>query len=186
MANGTRTVVVVLALVVGLAVGWLIGQKRPSPESQPTPTPVATVPAPAPSPTVHHPFVTPGPPYPAAKNWNVLVGPNNPCTVTEDGKPVDVLTISKRGRQSITFQSTGTEMLGILLHVPAGSPQPFKKVAYAGPDPTDGSDVWALECDSPRQKCVTGPAESNAPYYVKVYQILDRKTPCDAGIIIEQ
>ena len=47
MANGTRPVVLVLTLIVGLAVGWLIGHgQAPTPST----TAVPTVPPPAPPP----------------------------------------------------------------------------------------------------------------------------------------
>jgi hypothetical protein len=186
MANGTRTLAVALALVAGLGVGWLIGHGQTPSPPPPTPTPVATAPAPAPTSTrVPRPIVTPAPPFATAKPWNVTVGPHDPCKVTDqDGQPADIMVISKHLMHSITFRSTGAEKLGILLHVPADSPQPFKNVAYVGFDP-NGWDVWTLQCDKPRQKCVTGPAEADAPYYVKVDQILDRQNPCDAGIIIQ-
>ena len=179
MANGTRTLTLLVVLVVGLAVGWFIGHGQAPPAPPPTPTPVPTAPLPTPAPT---PRVTPPPPYPVAKNWKLTVGPD-PCQVTEGGQPVPVAAVSKRGKQSIRYEpASGEELLGILFE---GNPQPFKNVAYCGNGPT-GVPRWALVCES-KNVCVTGPALGNVPdnTYYKTDQILAGKPPCDAGIIIQ-
>jgi hypothetical protein len=182
MANGTRPVVLVLTLVVGLAVGWLIGHgQAPTP---PPPAPPPTAPVPSPVPTVR-PYVTPPGPYPHAKNWDLTVGPG-PCDVTENGQPVPVAVISKKGAFSIRYHSDAGQMLGILFHVP-GDAQPFKNMAFAGHD-AQGNTIWALVCDPTHKSCATGPANMDAieDAYIKTDQILDRMPNCDAGIIIEK
>jgi hypothetical protein len=183
MANGTRPVVLVLTLVVGLAVGWLIHSPAPTPPPPPPPPPTAPVPSPVP--TVHPPYVTPPGPYPHAKNWDLTVGPDA-CDVTENGTKVPVAVISKQGRFSIRYHSDAGQVLGILFHVPGPVVQPFKNVALVGRD-SDGNTVWALVCDPTHKSCATGPANMDAieDKYIKTDQILDG-TKCDAGIIIEK
>ena len=181
MANGTRPLVLVLTLIVGLAIGWLIHSP-----ATPAPTPPPpTAPVPSPVPTVHPPFVTPPGPYPHAKSWDLTVGPN-PCDVKENGKQVDVAVISKKGAFSIRYHSDAGQMLGILFHVP-GNVQPFKNVAFAGHD-AQGNTLWALVCDPTHKSCATGPPNTDAieDTYIKTEQILDNGPPCDAGIIIEK
>lgn len=188
MANGTRTLTLLVVLIVGIAVGWFIGQGQ-TPPTPPTPTPVptASVPTPAATPVVH-PVVTPPGPYPPANNWTLTVGPTA-CDVTQNGQPVPVAVIKRRVHW-IRFTPKPNQTLGIVFHVPPTNqvpptyPKPFKHMALAGYD-QQGYALWALVCDQPNNSCFTGPAEPDAaPIYYKYDQILDGKT-CDAGIIIQ-
>ncbi len=52
MANGTRTLTLVIVLIVGIAVGWFIGRGQAPPPTPPQPTPVPTAPLPTPVPTL--------------------------------------------------------------------------------------------------------------------------------------
>jgi hypothetical protein len=179
MANGTRTLTLLVVLIVGIAVGWFIGQGQTPPT--PTPVPTASVPTPAATPVVH-PVVTPPGPYPPANNWTLTVGPTA-CDVTQNGQPVPVAVI-KRGVHWIRFQPNAGQELGIVFHVEPNCPKPFKNMALTGYD-SQGYALWALVCDQPNNSCFTGPSDKNAcPTYYKIDQILHGKT-CDAGIIIQ-
>lgn len=181
MANGTRTLTLLVVLVIGLAVGWFFGHSQPSPQTQPQPTPQ---PSPAPTaPPAPTPIPTPPGPYPPASNWTLTVGPGA-CDVTSDGKPVPVAVISKKKMHWIRFQPDAGQLLGIVFHVEKNDPKPFKNMALAGYDP-QGNALWSLVCDEPGKKCFSGPAQKDArETYYKCDQILDGKV-CDAGIIIQ-
>jgi hypothetical protein len=175
MAKGARTgiLLIVLAVCVG---GWLIQD----------PTPPATSPAPNPAQGAVKKYPTPAPPYPKAKNWTLIVGPD-PCQVREAGKDVPVAVIW-RGTHSIKYLPDSGQLLGIVFHAPATSPtapQPFKKMTFAGTD-ADGSYMYSLVCDQPGHACLTGTALTGSKGgYWKTDQILAGKAPCDAGIIIQ-
>jgi len=195
MGNGTRTVAIVLALVVGVAVGWLIGHGQPSttkPEPTPIPAPTAPAPTPTAQPVAHAPYPTPPPPYPAHKSWVITVGPKA-CDVMADGKKLDVAVIRKGGNDTLWFKPSADQKdLAIVFYVPPNCPKPFKFMTLAGYEP-DGTARWALVCDQPGHKCFTGPAEPDAcagpsgsgGTYYKIDQSISGET-CDAGIIIEQ
>lgn len=187
MANGTRTLAVVLALVVGLAAGWLIGHGKPEPTSGPPATPVPTA--------VVHPAATPVPtpvcqPGVAAatspKNWKLTVGPD-PCKITDDdnGQPVTLSNISKSKGHKIVFKPSSVQnSLAIIFHVPRDHPKPFKNLAFNGND-AQGLVKWLLYCDDAHKPCSTGPALGDAQYGCYKYdQILDGEV-CDASIIIQ-
>jgi hypothetical protein len=187
MANGTRTLTLLVVLIVGIAVGWFIGQGQTRPTTPtPTPVPTASVPMPAATPVVH-PVVTPPGSYPPADNWTLTVGPTACDTpaggVTQNGKPVPVAVI-KRGFHWIRFTPNAGQELGIVFHVEPNCPKPFKNMALAGYD-SQGYAHWALVCDQPNNSCFTGLSDKNAcPTYYKIDQTLGGKT-CDAGIIIQ-
>ena len=184
MANGTRTLTLLVVFVVGIVAGWLVGHTKPGPTAPPPP-PRVTVPPPPPTP-IPPPACTPAtPPTAKAKNWKLKIGPD-PCQVAEeDGQPAPFAVISVESMHKIEFKSNAGQNLGIVIHVPQGWVPPFKKFAYVGNDP-QGLEKWALSCDDPTRWCSTGPADKKAIYGCYKYdQILDGKT-CDAGIIIEK
>jgi hypothetical protein len=175
MAKEARTGFLLAALAV-CAGGWLIQDPTPLPTS-PASSPAQTVP-------VVKKYPAPAPPYPKAKNWTLIVGPD-PCQVRELGKDVPVAVIW-RGTHSIKYQSDANEPLGIVFHAPSDSPtasQPFRNMTFAGTD-SDGSYKWSLACA--KNVCLTGPAlKGSKGGYWKTDQILPGKPPCDAGIIIQ-
>ena len=193
MANGNRTMTLVIVLIVGLGVGWLIGRA-----TAPTPGPV---PVPTPKPTaVPPPFMTPLPtpdaectpkatPAVVARNWKLFVGPdanNQPCLVVDEhGNKVPLAFVSKWQGHSITFRPLDKiSTLEIVIHVPAGYPPPFRDVAPHGFD-TEGKVVsYSVYCDDFTKVCSTGPALGEYGCY-KYDQILNGKI-CDARIIIER
>lgn len=179
MANGTRTLTLLVVLILGLAAGWYIGHGKPTPPPapEPTPVPVPTVPV---APT---PVPTPPGPYPHAGNWTLTVGPDA-CDVTQNGQKVPVAVIGRGQHNFIRFQPDAGQLLGIVIHVPSSYPKPFKNLTPAGSDP-QGNALWAVVCAEPGNRCFTGPAEPNAqPGYYKYDQVLNGKV-CDAGIIIQ-
>jgi hypothetical protein len=184
MPQGTRTLAVLVALAVTVAVGC---QKRGGEGGEPTPVPTAVAPPTLPpslTPTpVCRPNVTPGV---TAHDWKLTVGPDA-CTVTDDSSnPVPYAVVSRGAGHKIMFRPSNSAMsLAIVIHAPASDPKPFKNLTWAGLDP-QGLAKWLLVCDDPHGNCSTGPAGPNAVYGCYKYdQILDGKE-CDAGIIIEQ
>jgi hypothetical protein len=182
MAKGVRIGIILIVLAV-CAGGRLIAQSpTPTPTPAPAPTPQAS--NPTQSVSVSKKYPTPSPPYPKAKNWYLVAGPNM-CTVQENGKDVPVAVIW-RGTHSITYTSDAHEPLAIRFHAPSDTPtapMPFSKMTWAGTD-EDGSYIWSLVCN-PSYQCKTGPAVSGSKGgYWKTDQIFPGKE-CDAGIIIQ-
>jgi hypothetical protein len=187
MANGSRTLSVVLALVVGLAAGWLIfhGKPEPTPVPERTPAPTAKPPAATLTPTpICPPQVTPA----KKADWNLTVGPDV-CKVADDddnGKQIVFARLSRDQGNKIVFKPSSEQLsLAIIFHVPRDVPKPFMKLTFAGYD-SQGLVKWILVCDDEHKRCTTGPVNPNATYGCYKYdQILDGKE-CDAGLIIER
>ena len=157
MPRGARTWILTVALAL-VSTSWLISQAKEK-------------------------YPTPGPPYPKAKNWTLIVGPDS-CTVQEGGKAVPVAVIT-RELHWIKYKSNAGQQLGIVFHAPPDNKTaaaPFKHMTSGGKD-ADGANLWKLDCQ--KDTCSTGPAvKGSAGGYWKTDQILDGKS-CDAGIIIQ-
>jgi hypothetical protein len=177
MANGTRTLTLILVLIVGAVAGWFIGRGKPAPaqktyQKSECPT---NIPAPV-------------PPQP----WKLFVESDsfgNPCKVTDGNGVERPVVVIKSGDPTHVIQfapkdSDGKHRLAITIHVPPGSPPPFRNLTFGGVD-ENGHSKMLLVCDDATKPCLTGPTTKHekACYY-KYDQTLDNKT-CDAGIIIQ-
>ena len=157
MANGTRTLTLVIVLVVGLAVGWFIGHGAPAPPPPPTPTPV------------------PIPSGPVAGNHLIKVGPK--------AQEVGVV-VSKAGKHKVFWIARGApKMLEIRFKAsdfPNG--QPLFEGGQPGQDQVISCNPGGV-CTSPDiNGNLVYPPEG---LYYKYWQTLGGET-ADAGIIIEK
>jgi|GEM_PF-6599361 len=175
MANGTRTLTLLIVLVVGLAVGWFIGHP-PTPTPQPQPPPVPTA--------------TPTPTCPAAGHHLIEVGPAASNVSEKDA----VISWSK-GHKVLWIPQDDQNTLEITFRVSdfpkeAGGEPPFK-------GGKNGKDQ-VIKCN-PAGVCkpvrINDDLKDKLPecpktFYYKYSQTLihpdGTKEEADAGIIIER
>jgi hypothetical protein len=172
MANGTRPVVLVLTLVVGLAVGWLIGHgQAPTPPPPPPPPPPTMAPPPSPTPTPGDHLIEVGP---AAKD---VSDPEAHISKSADHKVIWIAKDETKDMR-IVFQA---------------SDFPDHKPPFNGGKPgvdqvikCKANDVCKSGHINPE---VTPPDPPAKGLYYKYYQILiknGQEERADAGIIIEK
>ena len=177
MANGsTRTLAVIISLIVGFAVGWLLhrGPKK-----------------------VQHPRPT------VAQDASILIGPDDPCTL-KFASGGDATTIElKRGRDKAQWDSANNKdgnkfPIYIIAHVPKCSTNPFPKGTKIGTD-ADGNDVYLIG-DGTKTHEETGVIDASAcpttdvddqTTYIKYDQFIQIKglgvfRSCDGMIIIDK
>lgn len=170
MANGTRPVVLVLTLIVGLAIGWLIHAPAPTPPPPPPPPPPAATPTPVPT------CPTPG-------NQLIEIGPK----AKDVSEPKAAISAEKEHK---VFWITKGEpkTLSIEFRVADFPPEANGEPPFEGG--TNGKPQ-IFSCN-PGGVCKAGKVNPNLKLlpcpktlYYKYYQTLGGVTD-DAGIIIEK
>jgi hypothetical protein len=165
MANGTRPVVLVLTLIVGLAVGWLIHSPAPTPQQGPPPPP-------------------PPPPLtcPTAGNHLIEVGPT-----AKDVSEKDAAISMAKGHKVFWIVKGPDKPLGITFRA-----IDFPKEAKGEPPfegGTNGQDqvipCTGSVCKAPPVNPKLALPDCPQSLYFKYYQTLGTETE-DAGIIIEK
>ncbi len=165
MANGTRTLTLVIVLIVGLAVGWFIGHGAPPPAPPPQPTPAPTC--------------------PTAGDHLIQVGPkagdvSEPRAAISVSKGHKVLWIARDNEKPLTITFKASDFPPEANHEP-----PFEG-GQAGQD-------QVITCNS-GGVCNPGRINPNLKdklpdcpksFYYKYWQKLGEET-ADAGIIIEK
>jgi hypothetical protein len=163
MANGTRPLVLVLTLIVGLAVGWLIHSPAPTPPPPPPPPPPPTCPTPG-----NH-LIEVGP---TAKE----VSERNAAISAEKGHKIFWIAKGEEKPLSIEFRVAD-------FPPEAKGEPPFEKGTNGQPQviSCNAGGICKAGRVNPNLKLLACPAS----LYYKYYQTLGGVTE-DAGIIIEK
>jgi len=174
MANGARTLGIVIALVLGLAIGWFLGKGAAPPPPVPVPTPQPTV------------VATPPPGGPGVGDHIIRVGPE----AKDVSIPEAEISISQ-GNVVVWYPTDPKKKLKIHF-----KHQDYPPEANGEPPFENGSKGadQIITCD-PGKPCPSGPInhnlkpDPNNPNYklkYKYWQSLDDGPPADADIIIEK
>lgn len=172
MANGTRPVALVLALVIGLSAGWLVGCSRKTEPPPPTPVPTAS---PSPTPTCP----------PTTKVYTITVGPDS-GNVSEK-----VASISSTQANPIVWTPSDTTVTNLVITFdPTGFPPGTSEPPFTGGQ-TNTPQVFQCTSSTP-----CGPQGVNGKLsypngclyfkYKATWKVGGTDRQADAGIIIEK
>lgn len=173
MANGNRTLAVVIALVVGLALGWFIRAQTQPPPPPPTPSPTSVPPPPPPPPTC-----------PPAKSHLIEVGPT-----AKDVSEKDAAISAQEGHKVFWIAKGEPKPLTITFRKSQFPPEAGGEPPFEGG--VDGAGNQVIKCN-PGGVCKAGRVNSKLKIspcpgvlYYKYWQKLGAVEE-DAGLIIER